>query len=88
MRLNGGVVAGFVTAGMAGHAPAAMEDRDGHGGVACIAFTVDERVGHAVEVTRDFNVVIDVDACLVPLYEGIGFGWQRPQARRSSFSAR
>src|SRR3982751_2504778 len=38
-----------------------------------------ERIGHAVEVSVDFNVIVDVDASLFPLAILIALGRQRAQ---------
>ena len=58
MRIDGGVAASFVTAGVTGDALPAMKDLDGHRRVARVEFTVKQRMRNAVVMALDFDVAI------------------------------
>jgi hypothetical protein len=66
-------------AGMRGHALAAMEDLDrGRRGANLDGLTA-ERVGDAVEVAVELDVVVNVDTRLSPVMQLEAFGGQRPE---------
>ena len=67
MRIDGRMAADLGAAGMTGDALAAVEDLDGHGGVAHVELAVEQSIRNAVVVPFDFDVIVDVDARLFPL---------------------
>ena len=63
------------------HAAALEEDLDGRRGVADLDRLTEELGRHAVGVSLDHDVVIDVDAALLPLREDVARGRQGAQGR-------
>jgi hypothetical protein len=55
-----------------------MKDLYRRGGGAHFHFLLHERIGNAVEVLPELNVIVDVDADRLPLAILIPFGGQRP----------
>jgi len=78
---QGGVTARCRTAGVSRDAATFEEDLDGGGREADFDLLVDAAVGNAVVVAVDLDVVVDVDARLLPLGEDEGFGRQRLEPR-------
>src|SRR5262245_33297653 len=64
MRIDGGMATDLRAARMTGNTLTAVKDLDAHRGITHIELAMEQRVGDAVVVPFDFNVVIDVDAHL------------------------
>src|SRR5215813_14265387 len=72
---QGGMAATAVGgAGVRGDAPVLVEDLDGRGGETGLHLARDERVRDAVVMAIDLDVIIDVDAGLLPFGEFISLG--------------
>src|SRR5690606_34979482 len=74
-----GEAADPVAACMRGDAPARVKDLDRAAGEADLDGFASERVGHAVAVAGDLDMVVDVHARLAPLAETVGSSGQRQQ---------
>ena len=74
MRIQRRVGACFVAARMRGHTLALMEDLDSHRGKACVELTMQQSIGNTVIVPVDLDVIVDIDAYLLPFGENLGFG--------------
>src|SRR3974390_149330 len=56
----------FVAARMRGHTLALVEDLDSHHGKAYVELTMQQSIGNAVIMPVDLDVIVDIDACLLP----------------------
>ena len=65
----------IVAAAMRGDAPTFVVDLDNRGGVTHFQCLMDQRVGHTVGMVIHGNVVVDIDATVLPLGLFIPVGW-------------
>ena len=77
MFFERGVLVGDEASDVAGHALAPAQSLEGVGGKAHLEFFAFELVGHAVVVTVDFDVVVDIDGGDLPLGVLVSFVRQR-----------
>ena len=56
-----------------------MQALHGVGGDPQVKFLTDERVRHGIILALEFDVIINVDADLLPLCELVTLRWQRTQ---------